>query len=123
MSKEKGNKIETSSESYLTELEAVYIMGIGAAKADGKLEDSELATLKEVSEIFGEEKQLENAYEYFEAFEESDSAINLAIEVLGKNDPSAKVAAVLLMQKVLEVGGMNQEESAFYKRVTDKLSN
>mgnify|MGYP001391527861 CR=1 FL=1 len=123
MSKKKGNKLETSSESYLTELEAVYIMGIGAAKADGKLEDLELTTLKEVSEIFGEEKQLEDAYEYFEAFEESDSAINLAIEALGKNDPSAKVAAVLLMQKVLEIGGMNQAESAFYKRVIDKLSN
>ena len=96
--------------------------GVCAAKADGKVEDAEIAELESISALLGQEQSLKDAYSYVELFQENDDAISLAITALEKSQPVAKLAAVLLMENVLAHGDINKEEDKFYQRVMSKIS-
>lgn len=121
MSDKKKNKLEAKI-SRLDSLQAAYVMGICAAKADGKVEDAEIAELESISALLGQEQSLKDAYSYVELFQENDDAISLAITALEKSQPVAKLAAVLLMENVLAHGDINKEEDEFYQRVMSKIS-
>ena len=56
-----------------------------------------------------------------ELFEDNEDAVNLAITALGKATPSAKLAALLLMETVPAEDGVNKEENAFYEKVLGKI--
>jgi 4-aminobutyrate aminotransferase-like enzyme len=124
MSDKKDNKKNNLLEakiSNLDTLQAVFIMGVGAAKADGKVEDAEIEQLESISAMMGHEKEFVHAFAYFEQFEDSENAIQLAILALKKSAPSAKLAAILLMEAVLAEGGLNKAENDFYNKVVNQI--
>ena len=118
--KKKGNKIDTKI-SRLDALQAAYVMGVGAARADGIVEQSELNELTDIAGVLGHEEALDDAFSFMELFEDNEDAVNLAITALEKSTPSAKLAALLLMETVLAEDGVNKEENAFYEKVLGKI--
>lgn len=118
--KKKGNKIDTKI-SRLDALQAAYVMGVGAARADGVVEQSELNELTDIAGVLGHEEALDDAFSFMELFEDNEDAVNLAITALEKSTPSAKLAALLLMETVLAEDGVNKEENAFYEKVLGKI--
>ncbi len=118
--KKKGNKIDTKI-SRLDALQAAYVMGVGAARADGVVELSELNELTDIAGVLGHEEALDDAFSFMELFEDNEDAVNLAITALEKSTPSAKLAALLLMETVLAEDGVNKEENAFYEKVLGKI--
>lgn len=118
--KKKGNKIDTKI-SRLDALQAAYVMGVGAARADGVVEQSELNELTDIAGVLGHEEALDDAFSFMELFEDNEDAVNLAITALEKATPSAKLAALLLMETVLAEDGVNKEENAFYEKVLGKI--
>jgi len=113
-------KLETT-ERHLTPNVAIYVMAIGAARADNVEEESEINAIKEVASVFGHETHYEDASAYFSEFHSNENAIGGAIKVLKDGNPSAKLAAVVFMKYVLGVDGISQEESAFYNKVVDQI--
>jgi len=113
-------KIEASYKN-MSDLEATYIMALGAAKADNILEDSEIEQIKSISDIFNHSKYFEYAFEYFEAFDGNESAINGAIQVLKNSSESARMSAILFMKYILQIDGMNEAESTFFLKVSKVL--
>ena len=118
--KKKGNKIDTKV-SRLDALQAAYVMGVGAARADGVVELSELNELTDIAGVLGHEEALDDAFSFMELFDDNEDAVNLAITALEKATPSAKLAALLLMETVLAEDGVNKEENAFYEKVLGKI--
>jgi|TARA_A100001035_G_scaffold247350_1_gene216817 hypothetical protein len=118
--KKKGNKIDTKV-SRLDALQAAYVMGVGAARADGVVEQSELNELTDIAGVLGHEEALDDAFSFMELFEDNEDAVNLAVTALEKSTPSAKLAALLLMEIVLAEDGVNKEENAFYEKVLSKI--
>ena len=118
--KKKGNKIDTKI-SRLDALQAAYVMGVGAARADGVVEQSELNELTDIAGVLGHEEALDDAFSFMELFEDNEDAVNLAVTALEKSTPSAKLAALLLMEIVLAEDGVNKEENAFYEKVLSKI--
>ena len=118
--KKKGNKIDTKV-SRLDALQAAYVMGVGAARADGVVEQSELNELTDIAGVLGHEEALDDAFSFMELFEDNEDAVNLAVTALEKSTPSAKLAALLLMEIVLAEDGVNKEENAFYENLLSKI--
>ena len=86
--KKKGNKIDTKV-SRLDALQAAYVMGVGAARADGVVEQSELNELTDIAGVLGHEEALDDAFSFMELFEDNEDAVNLAVTALEKSTPSA----------------------------------
>ena len=116
----KNNKLDAKS-SRLDSLQAVYIMGVGAAKADGKVDEAEIEQLESISSMLGHEEQFTHAFEYFDQFQDNDDAIKLAIGALKKSQPAAKLAAILLMEVILAEGDINKAEDLFYQQVVNEI--
>ena len=114
-------KVEISSKN-MSDIEATYIMALGAAKADNVLEKSEIEQIKSISEIFNHNEYFEYAFDYFEAFKDNDKAINGAIQVLKNSTELSKMSAVLFMKYILQIDGMNDDESAFFVKVCKELT-
>ena len=121
MNNKKKNKIDAKV-SRLDALQAAYVMGVGAARADGIVEQSELNELTDIAGVLGHEEALEDAFSFMELFEDNDSAVNLAITALEKSTPTAKLAALLLMETVLADDGVNKEENKFYEKVLGQIA-
>ena len=113
-------KLETTAR-HLTPNVAIYVMAIGAARADNVEEESEINAIKEIASVFGHETHYEDASAYFSEFHSNEKAIGGAINVLKEGNPSAKLAAVVFMKYVLGVDGISQEESAFDNKVVDQI--
>lgn len=117
-----GDKVKlTTKNKTMSDLEAIYIMALGAAKADNVLKDSEIDQIKSISNLFGHAEYFEHAMDYFDAFEDNDSAINGAVQVIKNSTKSSKLAAVIFMKYILQVDGMNEDESKFFLKVSEDL--
>jgi|SaaInlV_200m_DNA_6_1039755.scaffolds.fasta_scaffold15981_2 hypothetical protein len=114
-------KIETSNKN-MSDIEATYIMALGAAKADNVLDKLEIDEIKSISEIFNHNEYFEYAFDYFEAFNNNDKAINGAIQVLKNSTESSKMSAILFMKYILQIDGMNEDESSFFLKVSKELT-
>jgi hypothetical protein len=122
MTNNKERKSIKSAQIRMTPIEAVYILALGAARADGVVDEAETLGLQSIAAIQGHEKYLEYALSYYEALKDSDNAINGALAVITEAGESYKMAAVVFMKYILEKSGESEDESAFFSKALTKLS-
>jgi hypothetical protein len=112
--------IETS-QNRMTPIEAVYILALGAARADGVVDEAETLGLQSIASIQGHEQYLEYALSYYEALKDNDNAINGALNVISESGESYKMASVVFMKYILEKSGESEEESEFFSKALASL--
>lgn len=110
---DKRKPVETS-QNRMTPIEAVYILALGAARADGVVDDAEILGLKSISDIQGHSQYLDYALSYYEALKDNENAINGALSVIAESGESYKMAAIVFMKYILEKSGESEEESKFF---------
>lgn len=110
-----------ADESYMTETEAAFIAALGAARADGIVEQSEHRSLTEIAEITGQGAELAHAEQYFEALKDNDNAMDGALSVLSKGSDVGKLAAATFMKLVLDKDGSNEAENVFFTKAVEHL--
>jgi len=118
---DKARKSLESAELRMTPIEAVYILALGAARADGIVDEAETLGLKSIAAIQGHEKYLEYALSYYEALKDNDAAIDGALAVISDSSESYNMAAIVFMKYILEKSGDSEEESVFFAKVLNKL--
>ena len=107
----------------MTAVEAIYIAALGAAKADGVVDDEENSALEGFASIFSQQEYLRYAEAYFGALKDNEGAINGALKVIAKSDQAHQMAAILYMKYILEKDGVNEAENTFYTNAVKKITN
>ena len=124
MSAEENSKerkaVECSTE-YLSDLQSVYIAALAAARADGVVDSDEETMLFQVSQFFGHEQVLNNAFAYFEAFQDNGAAMEGVMKCLEESSDTGKLAAFLFMQAVAGLDGVNEKEADFLSQVKSRI--
>jgi len=118
-----GNRrpVEFSTEN-LSGVQSIFIAALAAAKADGSVDSDEEEVMEKLASLFGHQKTLAHAYSYFESFQDNDSAMDGVLRCLADSSDSAKLAAFLFMQKILDLNGMDEKENEFFKLVISKIT-
>lgn len=111
-----------SAQNRMTPIEAVYITALGAARADGVVDEAETLGLQAIASIQGHEQYLEYALSYYEALKGNDNAINGALNVISESGDACKLASVVFMKYILEKSGESEEESEFFSKALARLN-
>jgi len=120
MSKEK-KKIDIV-ENKMTQIEAIYIAALGAAKADGVVDEDEIKSLEEIASFYGHQEHLKHAHNYYMALHDNQSAIDGALKIISQSDDIFKFAAGLFMRYILEKNNITEVESKFFNDALTKLN-
>lgn len=122
MTDSKERKQIETAQIRMTPIEAVYILALGAARADGVVDKAETLGLQSIAGILGQHQHLEHALSYYDALKDSDGAIDGALSVISESDESYKMSAIVFMKYILEKSGESEEESVFFSRVLSALN-
>ena len=113
--------IEFTTEN-LSDVESIFIAALAAARADGTVDSDEKDVMNNIASLFGHEKTLSHAYSYFESFQDNEAAMDGVLRCLSDSSNSAKLAAFLFMQKILDLNGMDEKENRFFTLVLSKMT-
>lgn len=113
--------IEASTE-YLSDIQSVFIAALAAARADGTVDSSESDLLSQMASSLGQQKALQNAFDYFDSFKTNESAMEGVLKCLEASSDTTKLASLLFMKMVLDLNGMDEAESKFYQTVSDRIT-
>ena len=113
---DKERKPIESEQSRMSAVEAAYIAALGAAKADGIVEESEKLGLEGIASMLGQESALAHAIDYFEALNDNDNAMNGALKVVAEGSQEGKLAAIVFMKYILQKDGMSNAENEFFQK-------
>lgn len=122
MTDKKERKPIESAQNRMTPIEAVYISALGAARADGVVDEAETLGLQSIATIQGHDQYLEYALSYYEALKDNDNAINGALNVISESGEAYKMASVVFMKYILEKSGESEEDSEFFSKALALLN-
>ena len=116
MSDKDKNKLDFTQRD-LTIEGAMYVLAVAAVRADGVVEDDELASILVIAETLGHNQQVDDAIAYHNELGENDKAMLGAMRVIKEASEAAKVGALALMSYVLEQDDLYESEVEFYDKV------
>tara|TARA_B100000945_G_C20374459_1_gene593847 strand:+ start:153 stop:521 length:369 start_codon:yes stop_codon:yes gene_type:complete len=116
MSDKDKNKLDFTQRD-LTIEGAMYVLAVAAVRADGVIEDDELASILVIAETLGHNQQVDDAIAYHNELGENDKAMLGAMRVIKEASEAAKVGALALMSYVLEQDDLYESEVEFYDKV------
>ena len=122
MNDKKNRKSVDASQVMMSPVQAIYIAALGAARADGHVDEAETLGLKAIASLQGQEQELDYALSYYESLKDSENAINGALSVVKEAGESTKLAAIVFMKYILEKSGESEEESNFFENAIKQLN-
>lgn len=120
MSDKDKNKLDFTQRD-LTVEGAMYVLAVAAVRADGVIEDDELAAILLIADTLGHKQQVDDAIAYHNELGENDKAMLGAMRVIKESSEAAKVGALALMSYVLEQDDLYESEVEFYDKVVAEL--